>query len=554
MSCIHNVCIFYICIFYFRRERLSLVEIGDFTLHPFYLCDDINACIGGCNATLQCEHTRDPLSPVCAVCIDKYFSSSGLCYSCDRYKGAINLVTIYFSILMSTLFVIICGILYYALVLSRKVQNPPKTISEFAIVNISGNFAMSNKLFFSFLQILTVAFRTLHAQRSIIHSQNYLLWDPVMEFSYMAQCSNSYSRSGNSNPFFQTVALCTLAPIGFFMLLVCCSATVGKIFKYFNKEEIKFDFENGVELKNISSAIKTSTSSTKISVVQVFTDGIISRFVLLSPSHTTLWNTSWKLFFFFCFLSYPLFSATILSGLDCRDLGTAGRFVRVDYSVDCSSLAYSQFLCLIAFGILIVVFGFPFLFYTATKNRYNPLFEICSQHIHKYFKQEWRFFEVFNLLRKLTIVSLSQFVSSLTASRILFMLGIDMIALYIFTTTKPFANQSDQVLSEFFLLIECFVFLVFLIFVSNIDLMDNINAVILFETSLIVVLISIIFAPVISFGMKFESINDFCSSVFTTLIPVKYFRTNRPLSENANSQITELKSEHSNPMSNLNHN
>ena len=140
-----------------RREDIYLV---DYKKYPFYICDYKDSCIGGCNASKQCDANRDQSSKVCGVCESNYFISSGACYSCDRYAGETSLILWYFVISASVVFSGLSFVMYFALKSNlNRTDETSSVFSNVALLNLFKNGAMTNKLFFSFVQVLTVAFR-----------------------------------------------------------------------------------------------------------------------------------------------------------------------------------------------------------------------------------------------------------------------------------------------------------------------------------------------------------------------------------------------------------
>ena len=76
--------------------------------------------------------------------------------------------------------------------------------------------------------------------------------------------------------------------------------------------------------------------------------------------HAEAKHASLGALFFVAMLLYPQLSASILSALRCRQLGEEASYLEADYSVDCMSRRYSDYKTLALMLVVIVPLGFPF--------------------------------------------------------------------------------------------------------------------------------------------------------------------------------------------------
>jgi hypothetical protein len=107
---------------------------------------------------------------------------------------------------------------------------------------------------------------------------------------------------------------------------------------------------------------------------------------------------------------YPVLSANILGVFNCRDLGFSGIFLRGDYSISCESDSYRATRVLAIIGIVFIPIGVPLFFAALIYHRDHKWLKQPSFFLHGNFIPTWRYFEVFDLIRKLLLTSLGELV------------------------------------------------------------------------------------------------------------------------------------------------
>lgn len=195
----------------------------------------------------------------------------------------------------------------------------------------------------------------------------------------------------------------------------------------------------------------------------------------------------------------------MLSVFNCRDLGITGIFLRQDYSVSCDSLQYQNSVIIASLGTMLYPVGIPILFYFIIKYRDHQLFASPSLLLYQNFAEEWVYYEVYDLIRKLLLTSVMPFISPPdTPSQCLYLLCVDMIALILLAYSRPYANEYDDILSGFLIAVECILFLLALVIVSGISEVDNYNESVLYNTAFVIVLITLGCVMPWTLAMKFH--------------------------------------------------
>lgn len=247
--------------------------------------------------------------------------------------------------------------------------------------------------------------------------------------------------------------------------------------------------------------------------------------------------------------------------LNCRDLGEKGIFLRIDYSVNCESTTYKNFVVLAMFGILLYSLGIPLLFSIIIHFRRHPLFKTPSLLLYKNFVSEWRYFEgtiifprnsallirvllfyifcvVYDLLRKFLLTSMIAFVSHPgSATQCLYLLLVDLLALNILAFARPYIVRSDDILSSVFVTTECVAFLVALIILSGISTQENYHEMAMFDTLFSIALVSLAFVAPVTFAMKFDSAVELISRLFGLHLAVGKKRKSSSLDVCAESPV-----------------
>jgi hypothetical protein len=199
----------------------------------------------------------------------------------------------------------------------------------------------------------------------------------------------------------------------------------------------------------------------------------------------------------------------VLSVFNCRDFGNSGTFLRIDNSVSCDSEEYDAYLSLAVFGILVYVVGIPFLFYYAIRHRQHDRWEGSARFLHHGFVDEWKYYEIFDLLRKLLLTSVSQFVASPSSpSLVLYLLLVDSAALFFVTSAKPYKNPNDDFLSTFLTFIECCAFMFAFLIIVGVTDTENYDETNLFNTLLAMIFVGLFVVAPYTFIMKIEYFRD----------------------------------------------
>jgi hypothetical protein len=193
--------------------------------------------------------------------------------------------------------------------------------------------------------------------------------------------------------------------------------------------------------------------------------------------------------------------------LNCRDLGSAGLYLRSDYSVDCESSSYQSFKTLAIFGILLFPIGIPLLFFNLIRYRRHPLVVDCAKILYGNFDKSWKYFEVYDLIRKLLLTSILLFIGTPDSpSRCLYLLIIDLISLNIISYCQPYFYFYDNFLATTFIIIEIMAFMIGLIITSGIYKSENYNYSAMFTTLIIMILTSVVLITPVTFLLKLNII------------------------------------------------
>jgi hypothetical protein len=201
----------------------------------------------------------------------------------------------------------------------------------------------------------------------------------------------------------------------------------------------------------------------------------------------------------------------MLTSLQCRDFVVTGSFVRVDYSVDCSSSTYQSIIWLSTLGICIYSIGIPLLFGLVIRNRNNFLFERPSKLLYENYKDSFCYFEIFDMVRKFLLTSMLIFVTEPgRPSMALYLLIVNAVALRILCSFHPFRHLCDNILCIFLVSVECLVFLVAFIILSDVSEVDGYSENDVFASVFAIILTAVCLVAPLMFALKF----DFCSKIF----------------------------------------
>ena len=185
-----------------------------------------------------------------------------------------------------------------------------------------------------------------------------------------------------------------------------------------------------------------------------------------------------------------------LAYFNCQYFGFLGWYLRTDISQVCFSRGYNSILVLALINFVVYVVGIPFFIYFVVQNKEKEWAKEASRPLYINFNSEWAFYEVFELIRKLLLVSVVGFVVPGTASQCLYLFLVDAGALLLLCICRPYANSADDILSGVFMLTECIVFLLAFIIISEVYQVDNYNKTAVTDSATILLFAAIfIFVP-----------------------------------------------------------
>jgi hypothetical protein len=187
-------------------------------------------------------------------------------------------------------------------------------------------------------------------------------------------------------------------------------------------------------------------------------------------------------------------------------------YLRSDYSVDCTSDTYKSYLGLASFGIILFPVGIPALFFAIIRLRNHSLLSQCSRLLFGNFDISFRYFEVYDLMRKLLLTSIVSFVSDPSSpTRCLYLLVLDLISLHVILVCQPYATKSDDMLACCFVVVECIAFFIALLVTSGISAEENYHAGLMYGTLLCALVISLVGAVPFTYALKFDAVSSLFS-------------------------------------------
>jgi hypothetical protein len=160
-------------------------------------------------------------------------------------------------------------------------------------------------------------------------------------------------------------------------------------------------------------------------------------------------------------------------------------------------------------GVVLYVVGIPVLFFYAIKNRNRPTWHFSSRFLHHGFVDEWKYYEIVDLIRKLTITSISQFVASPSSpSQVMFMLVVDCCALYLLTTASPYQHPNDNNLSTVLTTIECICFLFALVIVTGMNDTEGYDENRMFNSVVLLLVLGLLVVTPYTYMRKIDYFNS----------------------------------------------
>jgi hypothetical protein len=552
---------------YWRAQPPNPIDLSNFKKYPIYICDFSIVCHGGCQLNQTCQHDRKQSSPVCGVCEDGYYMSDGECYACSsNQSGNQTFQTIvYILVAFGSLFLLF-SVLVFTITFnlastrtsitssasadhdnpcsssslsdipeedmpseihdqdnddrysntntntsrqSRSHSQPPrkstltkdfrrkslatiqtmtrsvsKSIFTPAIAllthqenqrkvkKVIKGSGMTAKITLSFLQVMTGSFYMLNLDFPSYFKVffNAIRINPFRPIQASFSCDNQ-SSNYLLHPFYVGTIFCVLIPFIFILFLFIAAFFAWKVFGWTRHGHDATVIEKKRQWKRLR-------------------------------------DLTVKIYFWFCLISYPPLSQRILSFFNCRNLGLTGTYLRADYTVSCESNSYQLFFFVAMFGTLLVPVGVPVLFSFVVHYRKHPLLLNPTLLLHDNFVTEWRYFEAYDLIRKLTLTSLVVYVAPPdTASQCLFLLLVDGTALLLLAYSRPYANSNDDFLSGVLVSIECISFFVATVVVSGIASQDHYNLNSLYNTLFALILFSMACIVPWTLALKFKAVS-----------------------------------------------
>lgn len=518
-------------------------NLGDFSLYPVFSCDIPEGCVSGCELSEICAVGRVATSVTCGVCEEGYYlNHRGKCLKCsaDDVISRASVIAIYIfgiSLLGSIYFI---GIRMLAdaeikaingFVTSRSsvkesfqlevgdvdmretnsrwtIRATVTTLKSNALHYISPqNFRdvmITSKIVLAFFQVMTAFFSLdLDNQMSSgLHEffDSYNM-NPFRGNEDLVACS---SLSDDILPYYFIVLNCLFLPVfimGLFWLITKA------MYQYYRARLMrKCKAKSSLSMVSIpSSASSNQTERCTLTPAQNEMCSSLSIKIFSSLNRITLW---------LCLVFYPSICSIVLSVFNCRDFDRSGVWLRVDNEISCENASYKGYVAMASIGVVIYVVGIPILFAYAIYNRGKPLWQFSSKFLYHGFVDEWRYYEIVDLLRKLLITSVSQFVASPSSpTQVLFLLIVNCSFLYMLCSTTPYQHPKDNNLSTLFTSIECISFLFALLIVSGVSEEEGYDVNRMSNTLIVLFIVSILLVTPYTFMSKIEYFNQKFDSV-----------------------------------------
>lgn len=503
---------------YWRAEPLVKEQLGDFQTYPVFACDFVEGCVSGCTLNDTCAEGRVGTSVTCGVCQEGYYLNfRGKCLRCaeDNALSPLSVILIYIGFIFFLGVIFCIGIHLFASseIQALKVSSPSAS---------SKNPAALSKVAHAMTKVKSnvTAYLSPHNFRDVlITSKIVLAFFQVMSAFFLLDLNNMSSifqdfvHNFNINPFRgneDVVACSTLSdtiPSYYFIVLNCFFLPL-IITGMFGAISLCVYYYHRMQLLRMTP----SQSLTKTQQENCFK---------LSSLLGTMFT---RIILWLCLVFYPSLCSIVLSVFNCRDFGVSGIWLRVDNEISCESATYTAYVCLASVGVLLYVVGIPLLFFYAIKNRHLSLWHVSSRFLHQGFVDEWIYFEIVDLIRKLLITSVSQFVASpSSSSQVLFMLIINCFALYLLTTATPYRHPNDNNLSTVLTAIECISFLFALLIVSGISDTEGFSEASIFNALIAMLVVGLFVFTPYTFMTK---IDYFKKKINATKKKIEFFGAN----------------------------
>jgi hypothetical protein len=471
---------------YWRHEPPD-GELGDFDRYQVYVCDILNSCKGGCVLNATCAGGREPLSPTCGVCLENYYlSAEGKCIECDSSdhqsdNHVIGMVCVAFVLTF------VCQLVYFYVArqgfVRKHIKNKPSPVGpplakaeifagrsrssyeceedtielrqishslsdevedcgrpENSVSKDDGDLKKDNTIRTFSVEYLKVQFSQLLSDEKKLLSYKKSFRNATMTFKIVLSFVQVMSQSffvfrldwpqtvssfkdvfAGLNPFHANVALysCSdiakgLPPYYFTLTIVLIVPLIFVLFLFITCE--------GMLHYHVVSMKKREN--------KVFIDdkGMNER--------ESMWNNlrkaAMRLLLWFFLVCYPSISSHVISLFNCRDFGEAGIFIRRDTALSCESLTYQTYLPFAILGTLLYVVGIPLVFFVAVRNRRHEFWMTPGEFLHFNYTDSFKYYECYDLIRKLALISIVQFVAEPNcSSQALYLFGVDLLALLV---------------------------------------------------------------------------------------------------------------------------
>ena len=193
----------------------------------------------------------------------------------------------------------------------------------------------------------------------------------------------------------------------------------------------------------------------------------------------SLRNKLFELFLALTFLLLPSVSVKIFTTFGCVDFDNGTSFLKVDFSLDCQSAVHSFYKAFAAFMVAVYPVGIPLMYFfllfrkrqllkagqverekeipitTALEEALvkrdenegeDPALKALSFLYESYEPKYW-WFEIFETMKKLALTGFLVFVAPGTTAQVVVSLVMSIIALVVYTNTKPFINDFNNKLA-----------------------------------------------------------------------------------------------------------
>ena len=164
--------------------------------------------------------------------------------------------------------------------------------------------------------------------------------------------------------------------------------------------------------------------------------------------------------------------------------------------MNCDADEYKFYSVIAAVNLALWLGGIPVLFSYLIRHRDEPWAAVGSLPLHANFTPDLAYYEVFELLRKMLLIAVVQFVFPNTSTQCVYLLAVDITALLVLSISRPYLADPDDFLSGTLILIECMLFFVAFLIVSNVDNLENYSQSSLMEFSLTLIILALcVFVP-----------------------------------------------------------